>query len=73
MNALNRFIATLSDPRYYQIIVLSLLLTYGISVLDFGIRWQNALVIVPTALAIQFFGTRFFQLPRFDPLSPLIT
>ena len=73
MNVSNRFLTTLADPRYYQIIVLSLLLTYGIFVLDFGIRWQNALVIVPTALAIQFFGTRYFQLPRFDPLSPLIT
>lgn len=73
MSALNRLLATLSDPRYYQIIVLSLLLTYGITVLDFGIHWQNALVIVPMALAIQFLGTRYFQLPRFDPLSPLIT
>lgn len=68
-----RFIKSLSDPRYYQIIILSLLLTYGITVLDFGIRWQNALVIVCTALAIQLLGTRLSRLPRFDPLSPLIT
>ncbi len=73
MNASNRFLATLADPRYYQIVVLSLLLTYGIIVLDFGIRWQNALIIIPTALAIQFLGTRYFHLTRFDPLSPLIT
>jgi hypothetical protein len=73
MNASNRLLATLADPRYYQIVVLSLLLTYGIIVLDFGIRWQNALVIVPTALAIQFLATHYFRLPRFDPLSPLIT
>jgi hypothetical protein len=66
-------IKTLRDPRYYQIIVLSLLLTYGITVLDFGIRWQNALVIVITALGVQFLGTRYFRLPCFDPLSPLIT
>ena len=68
-----RFIKTLRDPRYYQIIVLSLLLTFGIGVLDFNIRWQNALMIVCTALAVQYFGTRFAGLPRFDPLSPLIT
>jgi Na+-transporting NADH:ubiquinone oxidoreductase subunit NqrB len=68
-----RIFKTLSDPRYYQIIVLSLLLAYGIAVLDFGIRWQNAMVIVLTAVGIQFLGTRFFRLPRFDPLSPLIT
>jgi Na+-transporting NADH:ubiquinone oxidoreductase subunit NqrB len=73
MKTFNRFIKTLRDPRYYQIIVLSLLLTYGITVLDFGIRWQNALVIVLTALGVQFLGTHFFRLPRFDPLSPLIT
>jgi Na+-transporting NADH:ubiquinone oxidoreductase subunit NqrB len=68
-----RLIKTLSDPRYYQIIVLSLLLTYGITVLDFGIRWQNALVIILTAVGSQFLCTRLFHLPRFDPLSPLIT
>jgi len=61
------------DPRYYQIIVLGLLLTYGIAVLDFGIRWQNAVLIVITALAVQFLGSRYARLPRFDPLSPLIT
>ncbi len=73
MNKINRLSAALSDPRHYQIIVLGLLLTYGIAVLDFGIRWQNALVIVATALFVQFLGTRHFKLPRFDPLSPLIT
>ena len=73
MKTFNRFAQTLRDPRYYQIIVLSLLLIYGITALDFGIRWQNALVIVLTALGIQFLGTHYFRLPRFDPLSPLIT
>jgi len=68
-----QLIRTLSDPRHYQIIVLSLLLTYGIAVLDFGIRWQNALIIILTAIGIQFFFTRRLRLPRFDPLSPLIT
>jgi hypothetical protein len=73
MKTSNWFIKTLRDPRYYQILVLSLLLTYGITALDFGIQWQNALVIVVTALGVQFLGTQYSQLPRFDPLSPLIT
>ena len=39
----------LQDPRYYQIVVLSLLLGYGVFALDFGIHWQNALTIIITA------------------------
>jgi Na+-transporting NADH:ubiquinone oxidoreductase subunit NqrB len=73
MKTLIRLRSYFSDPRYYQIIVLSLLLTYGIAILDFGIRWQNALLIVITALAVQFLGSRCARLSRFDPLSPLIT
>jgi len=73
MNQVNRLLSVVSDPRYYQIIVLSLLLGYGIVELEFGIRWQNALTIVATALAVQYLGTRYAGLPRFDPLSPLIT
>jgi Na+-transporting NADH:ubiquinone oxidoreductase subunit NqrB len=63
----------LRDPRYYQILVLGLLLTFGIGVLDFGIRWQNAMVIVATALSIQFLGTRYAGIVRFDALSAIIT
>ena len=73
MKTSNQLLRTLRDPRYYQIIVLSLLLTYGITVLDFGIRWQNAVVIVFTAILVQFLGTQWSRLPHFDPLSPLIT
>ena len=73
MHTLRLLATTFRDPRYYQILVLSLLLGYGIVALDFGIRWQNALTIVPVALAVQFLGTRICQLSRFDPLSPLIT
>ena len=73
MKMTNHIFQTLKDPRYYQIIVLSMLLTYGIAILDFGIRWQNALIIVLTAVAAQFVCTRWFRLPGFDPLSPLIT
>ena len=66
-------IARLKDPRYYQIAVLGTLVTYGIVALDFGIRVDNAIAIVTTALAVQFAGTKLAGLSRFDPLSPLIT
>ena len=69
MELLNR----LKDPRYFQIAVLSSLLCFGVLMLDFGIRWQNAVTIIVTALVVQLMGTRFARLPRFDPLSPLIT
>jgi len=61
------------DPRYYQIGVLASLVVFGVVALDFGIRWQNAMAIVATALAVQLAGTRLAGLPGFDPLSPLIT
>jgi Na+-transporting NADH:ubiquinone oxidoreductase subunit NqrB len=65
--------ARLQDPRYYQIAVLASLVTYGTVVLDFGIRPGNAVAIVVTALLVQFAATWAAGLPRFDPLSPLIT
>ncbi len=65
--------ARLQDPRYYQIAVLASLVTYGIVALDFGIRPGNAVTILVTALLVQFAATRAAGLPRFDPLSPLIT
>ncbi|MGI9224283.1 MAG: RnfABCDGE type electron transport complex subunit D [Woeseiaceae bacterium] len=65
--------ARLQDPRYYQIAVLSSLVLYGVIALDFGVRFENAVVIVAMALAVQLAGTRAAGLPRFDPLSPLIT
>lgn len=69
MTLINR----LTDPRYYQIAVLSLLVCFGVFELSFGIHWQNAVTIVSVALCVQFFGTVLARLPRFDPLSPLIT
>jgi Na+-transporting NADH:ubiquinone oxidoreductase subunit NqrB len=65
--------ARFQDPRYYQIAVLGTLVAYGAHALDFGIRLENATVIVATALLVQFAATRIAGLPRFDPLSPLIT
>jgi Na+-transporting NADH:ubiquinone oxidoreductase subunit NqrB len=73
MKTSNRLLASLRDPRYYQIVVLISLLAYGIAVLDFGIRWQNAVAIVITALTVQWLGSVIARLPRFDPLSALIT
>jgi Na+-transporting NADH:ubiquinone oxidoreductase subunit NqrB len=63
----------LRDPRYFQVLVLSSLLAFGIGVLDFGVAWQNAAAIIVTAQLMQFVGTRLAGLPRFDPLSALIT
>jgi Na+-transporting NADH:ubiquinone oxidoreductase subunit NqrB len=73
MSYIARQLPRLADPRWYQIIVLSLLLSYGIGVLDFGIRWQNAIAIFATAQLVQFIGMRLFTQSRFDPLSALIT
>jgi Na+-transporting NADH:ubiquinone oxidoreductase subunit NqrB len=63
----------LRDPRCYQVAVLTSLLVFGVGVLDFGIRWQNAIVIMATAQVVQFVGSRLAGLPSFDPLSALIT
>jgi len=70
---LPQLLSPLKDPRWYQIIVLSVLLGYGIAVLDFGIRWQNAIAIFVTAQVVQFIGMQAFAPGRFDPLSALIT
>lgn len=61
------------DPRLYQIAVLGLLVTFGITVLDFGIHWYNVLAIATVAQATQFLGTRFAGLATFDPQSALVT
>lgn len=66
-------VSRLRDPRCYQVAVLSTLLCVGVFLLDFGIRWQNAAVILLTAQATQLLGTHLTGLPRFDPLSALIT
>ena len=63
----------MTDPRYYQIVTLSLLIAWGSTALGFGIHIENAVAIVVTALATQWLGTRAAHLPRFDPLSAIIT
>ena len=70
---LARLLAKLKDPRWYQIFVLSLLLCYGVAVLDFGIHWQNAVAILITAQIAQFTWMRCTGLKGFDPLSALIS
>ena len=62
-----------TDPRYYQIAVLSLLVGYGTTTLGFGIRLENALAIVCTALTTQYLATRMLTSGRFDALSAIIT
>lgn len=69
MDAVDR----LKDPRCYQVAVLGLLLSYGIFGLDFGVRWQNAGAIIIAAQLTQYMATRLVGLPRFDPMSALIT
>lgn len=63
----------LKDPRYFQIATLSLLLSFGIVALDFGVSWLQATAIFATALAVQFAAGRLAGLTRFDPLSAVIT
>ncbi len=61
------------DPRYYQVAVLASLLVFGIGSLGFGISWLNAAAILGTALGLQFAATALLRLPRFEPLSALIS
>jgi len=60
------------DPRYFQIAVLSGLLFYGLTALDFEVTVGRTLVIVGSALAAQALFSRFVGI-RFDPRSPLIS
>jgi hypothetical protein len=73
--SLDRLKAKLSsfDPRLYQIASLSALLLYGLIWLRFDVSaWQIAVTLV-AALLTQYAGTRFYNLPSFDPRSPLIS
>ena len=70
---IRRIALLIRDPRYYQVAVLSLLLAYGITILDFPVTATNALVIISTALGTQWLAGLLSGLPRFDPLSALIT
>ena len=71
----NRLTSQLStlDPRLYQIASLSTLLLYGVIWLHFDISVIQIAVTLATALLTQYAGTRFYNLPAFDPKSPLIS
>jgi len=62
-----------SDPRHYQIAVLSSLLIYGVGWLEFDIAWPQLAVSLTTALLVQYACTEMFALPSFDPRSALIS
>lgn len=61
------------DPRHYQIAVLSSLLVWGAFGLDLEVRPGIAVVVLATALSVQWLGTRWARLPRFDARSALIS
>jgi Na+-transporting NADH:ubiquinone oxidoreductase subunit NqrB len=61
------------DPRLYQIASLSTLLLYGLIWLDFDVSLSQIVITIGTALLTQYACTRFYNLPSFDPRSPLIS
>ena len=61
------------DPRLYQIASLSILLLYGLLWLHFDVSILQITITLGTALLTQYVGTRFYNLPSFDPKSPLIS
>src|SRR5438477_6886375 len=61
------------DPRLYQIAVLFALLVYGMARLDFDIDAARAALILAAGLLSQFICGRIWNLPSFDPRSPLIS
>ena len=73
MSIVTQLVAAISDPRWYQVFVLSLLLSFGILVLDFGIHWQNAVAIFTMAQVTQYVASRVIARIPYDPLSALIT
>ncbi len=62
-----------SDPRHYQIAVLTSLLLYGVGWLGFDIAWPQIVISLGVALLTQYACTLIFGLPAFDPRSPLIS
>jgi len=62
-----------ADPRFYQIVVLSGLLIYGLGWLRFDITPDRAALLLSTALLTQYVCTNLWRLPKFDPKSALIS
>jgi Na+-transporting NADH:ubiquinone oxidoreductase subunit NqrB len=65
--------ATHTDPRLYQIVVLGGLLAYGLIWLDLGVTWEQIALVLAACLATQYVCTRAWKLPRYDPRSALIS
>lgn len=61
------------DPRYWQILTLGVLLAYGLGVLGFDQPLDCVVLTIAAGLATQLAFTWWLGLPRFDPMSPLIT
>ncbi len=61
------------DPRLYQIASLGTLLFYGLGWLHFDIPIPQIAVTFGMALLTQYAGSRYFNLPSFDPRSPLVS
>lgn len=61
------------DPRWFQIAMLSSLLAYGVFGLNFGLSWGHLGAVIGAALATQYVCSKLWRLPRFDPLSALIS
>ena len=53
--------------------MLSSLLGYGLFGLDFDLSWLHVTAVIGAALATQLVCSRLWRLPRFDPLSALIS
>lgn len=66
-----RYVVT--DARHYQILCLACLAGMGLFGLDIGFRPINTVVMILTTLSTQWFFTRLFRLPVYDPRSPLIS
>jgi hypothetical protein len=60
------------DPRWYQIAVLSGLLLYGKTFLDFDVSWPRIALLLGAALFTQW-AFQFARVERFDPRSALIS
>lgn len=68
--AIDRLIA---DSRSWQVASLGILLALGLNWLGFDQAAGNVALIVASALATQWLGSRMITKQPFDPLSPLIT
>ena len=67
------FVYNRRDPRTYQVLTLLCLLLYGKFFLAFSVSWEQIIATAAVAVMVQWFCTRWFGLPKFDPRSALIS